>query len=257
MADPTTDETQWPSPEDDGDRRLLEDVRTVGWHVIGIEADEEGPALAYTVGLQHSFGHPELVMFGLPIDTLFGALNALGDAIKDGGRFQAEEETDQALGGYLVLFETVAPAHYREYLGYARWFYQGDHFAALQCVWPDAQPRYPTDPEFNTQLAGLQPSLSAERTWSFHAGRNRAVFTTRPVLEESHPVLLVSHDAEGDWQFLCGTTSKTEDGRLVGLGTILEIDPTLSALADLPSGWQAARSAMGEPWQWVSAQNSE
>jgi hypothetical protein len=244
-------EAQWPSPEDDGDRHLLEDVRTVGWHVIGIEADDDGPALAYTVGLHHSFGHPELVAFGLPIATLFGMLNALGEAVKAGQRFRSLDETDRALEEYQVLLLEIDPRHYREHLGYARWFYRGNNFAALQCVWPDAQQRYPTDPEFAPQLAGLQPLLTMEHAWPFHAGKNRVAFVTRPLLEENRPVLLVSHDPDGDWQFLCGTTNETSEGRLVSLGNILEIDPTLSTLADLPTGWQASRSAVGEPWQRV------
>lgn len=242
-------EARWPTPEDDGDRQLLDDVRSVGWHVVGIEADDEGPAFAYTVGLHHSFGHPELVVFGLPVPTLFGVLNALGEAVKAGERFQAWEETDRALDGYSVLLTPVDPGHYREYLGYARWFYRGNEFSVLQCVWPDAQHRYPTEPGFTPQLSGLQPQLASAGEWPFPAGKNRATFITRPVLEEAHPILFVYHDADGAWQFLCGTTHATTDARLVSLDTVLQLDPSLAAVADLPTGWNASRSTPNSPWQ--------
>ena len=44
--------------------------------------------------------------------------------------------------------------------------------------------------------------------WPFADPPNTAVITTRPVLEQSAPILLVVHDAvDGTWQFLCGTTN--------------------------------------------------
>lgn len=45
------------------------------------------------------------------------------------------------------------------------------------------------------------------------------------------------------------TTNEDEDARIVGLGEILEIDPSLSELADLPYGWQAWRENASAPWQ--------
>lgn len=74
-------------------------------------------------------------------------------------------------------------------------------------------------------------------------------FTTVPVLEEHHPILFVSHDADdGAWQFLCGTTNDPDDGRIVSAGAALEFDPGLSALVDLPEGWVAERASVGAPW---------
>jgi len=36
-----------------------------------------------------------------------------------------------------------------------------------------------------------------------------------------------------------GTSNATEDGRVIGMGTALKLDPTLATIADLPSGWRA------------------
>jgi hypothetical protein len=65
---------------------------------------------------------------------------------------------------------------------------------------------------------------------------------------EGSPILLVSHDEEGNWQFLCGTTNKPSDGALVCLGNILVRDGTLTEVADLPEGWMAERTMIGEAW---------
>jgi hypothetical protein len=73
-------------------------------------------------------------------------------------------------------------------------------------------------------------------------------FTTNRVLQRS-PILLVSYDEDGDWQFLCGTTNKLGDGALVGLREILARDVALSQVADLPEG-RTAQRPMGEA-EWI------
>lgn len=58
----------------------------------------------------------------------------------------------------------------------------------------------------------------------------------------------VSHD-DGDRQFLLAEMAKsTQDGRVVGLGSIVDGDPTLLELWDLPLGWVATRTEVAEPW---------
>jgi hypothetical protein len=69
------------------------------------------------------------------------------------------------------------------------------------------------------------------------------------VIHDGLPILLVSHDEEGDWQFLCGITDQVDDGAVVSLGSILQRDSTLADLADLPQGWQASREAVGSDWK--------
>jgi hypothetical protein len=176
-------------------------------------------------------------------------VNAVGEQIRSKERFEQLDESSDVLHGYSVAFRTVEPRHYPEYFCYARWFYRGDGFPALQCVWPDAQHRYPWHIESNATLAQRQPVLSDDTSWPFHEGRNRAVFTTKTVLEDDHPILLVSHDVEGDWQFLCGTTNRPKDGRMVSLGCILERDNTISEVADLPEGWTAYRKSQTATWK--------
>jgi hypothetical protein len=86
--------------------------------------------------------------------------------------------------------------------------------------------------------------------WPFDEHPHVGVFTTRQVLDEEYPILLVTHDADdGAWQILCGTTSDPDDGRIVGLIHMFERDPGIGELADLPHGWRAWREAPDQPWQ--------
>jgi hypothetical protein len=68
----------------------------------------------------------------------------------------------------------------------------------------------------------------------------------------SAPILRVCHDADdGAWQFLHGGPVSEEDAAVVGLGRMLERDPSLRELADLPEGWIAERADVGSAWMRV------
>ncbi len=87
------------------------------------------------------------------------------------------------------------------------------------------------------------------RDWPFAEPVNRLVFTTTRVLHQHFPILLVTHDEDGSWQVLCGTTNDPQDGVVVCLGCVLQRDRSIATLADLPPGWVAWREAATEPWQ--------
>lgn len=85
--------------------------------------------------------------------------------------------------------------------------------------------------------------------WPFDQAPNVAAITTRQVLQDGLPILSVVHYSEDhSWAFVCGTSNAVEDGRVIGMGTALKIDPTLASIADLAPGWHASRAAVGQPW---------
>jgi hypothetical protein len=85
--------------------------------------------------------------------------------------------------------------------------------------------------------------------WLFDQAPNAAAVTTRQVIKDGLPILTVVHYRDDEsWAFVCGTTDKTDDGRVIGMGTALKLDPTLRTIADLPPGWAAPREAVGGAW---------
>ena len=84
--------------------------------------------------------------------------------------------------------------------------------------------------------------------WPFEDPRDRRVYTTRFVVDKDFPVLVVSHDPDGEWEFLCGTTDKPKDAREILLGEVVDLDERLLEVADLPVGWRALRADPGGPW---------
>lgn len=161
-----------PEPADDRDRKLLADVQEHGWHVLGIQAGNGGPDFAYSIGLYQTFNHPELIVFGLDFGTMHTMINNVGDLVRAGHRFGDFDESDDVLENFSVSFRAVAQRHYQEHFGYALWFYHPHPFPVLQCVWPDAQHRYPWDECFNPNLASLQPLLADVALWRFHPCKN-------------------------------------------------------------------------------------
>lgn len=86
----------------------------------------------------------------------------------------------------------------------------------------------------------------------FQGPLNLAVIVCSRVLERSSPVLHVSHDEEGDWQFLCDGDhghDHGDRGRVLSLGEVLALDSSLEGLAGLPEGFRAWRSAAGAAWR--------
>lgn len=69
---------------------------------------------------------------------------------------------------------------------------------------------------------------------------NQAVFTTKYVVEKNSPIIYVSHDEEGDWQFFGAEVGLTsDDARVVSLGEIIGIQPSLKEILWMPAGMQA------------------
>ncbi len=84
--------------------------------------------------------------------------------------------------------------------------------------------------------------------WPFVDSVNTAAFTTDGVLHHGLPITAVSHDVDGDWQFLCDTPNDVRKDLLVCLGCMLELDQSIALVADLPRGWVAWRDSPSLPW---------
>jgi hypothetical protein len=85
--------------------------------------------------------------------------------------------------------------------------------------------------------------------WPFDQAKDVAAITTRRVIEDGLPILVVVHYADDhSWAFLCGITNEDAEGRVIGMGEALALDPTLGEIGDLKLGWEASRKAVGGEW---------
>jgi hypothetical protein len=141
------------------DQRLLDNIAEYGWHVIMVLDQDDSPGWAYSIGLHHSFNHPEIIVFGLELDLMQSIIDNVGEAVRSGNKFEIGKTYPDLIEDYSCTFNTVKPVWYDEFLCFATWYYKESDFPALQCFWPDFDARFPWEPHFNKDLLSAQPLL--------------------------------------------------------------------------------------------------
>lgn len=89
-----------------------------------------------------------------------------------------------------------------------------------------------------------------DEMFPFSEEPDTAVFTCCHVLLGERPVLYVSHDEDGYWQFLCGEDHEESDAKLVSLHSIYLLDNSLGQLAELECCHSAERDSADDEWKF-------
>jgi len=142
------------------DAKVLREIHTDGWQTTGVMAREQapGPDFAYSIGFFHTMKHPEVILFGLPVETCMNVVNAMGLEIRKGMRFEAGRVYQGILNyPYLCCFKEVDQKCYRGHVGYALWFYESDPFPMLQCFWSDHRGHFPWEGGCSLYARDAQP----------------------------------------------------------------------------------------------------
>lgn len=122
------------------------DIETVGFTVAAITGDVTGCDWAYSVGLHHSFHHPELVLVGLDAPLAGAVVQSLGDKVAAGARLRPGSEA--RMGPLRFRFREVDDL----FCTRSDWFNLGREVTAdwggrwprtLQVLWGDADGRFP------------------------------------------------------------------------------------------------------------------
>lgn len=124
------------------------DIAQFGWHCLSVfpNAGNSGASFCYTIGAQETFGHPEMMIFGLPHRTAHAILHDCVEMIRQGRVFEpGVGYTDVVSGGLTVMFKKVREEHLPEYFGTAMRYYNGLPFSGMVLFWPDRNNRLPWD----------------------------------------------------------------------------------------------------------------
>ncbi|SFU30771.1 hypothetical protein [Butyrivibrio sp. INlla21] len=85
--------------------------------------------------------------------------------------------------------------------------------------------------------------------YEFIDDKNTMVITTKNIVSKEKSIVLVSHDEDdGMWEVLEGEEVKEEDAMIISLYEMVNIDPTVNQVADLPLGWIAYRDIEQDKW---------
>jgi hypothetical protein len=143
------------------EKKMLDDIRAFGLHWLSIfDPENSERVFCYSVGLWHTHNHPEVIIFGLDRTLSGQILNGINRDISDGKSFEAGLSSMDCLEGFRCYFETFPKEQYRDHLGMARWFYGGDHFPAVQMLWPTTSGIFPWQANASEPFKKMQPVFS-------------------------------------------------------------------------------------------------
>jgi hypothetical protein len=138
---------------------VIEHVQQHGWHVVMVPEDEIGPGFAYTIGLAHTHGGPELAMFGLDVHAMHRMLNTLGEKSAAGEALADGQVHPDVVDGHRVALRQVDLGWCRTFFGQAIGFYRRPPLSVLQVAWPDPEGRFHWDEQVDVGHRESQPQL--------------------------------------------------------------------------------------------------
>lgn len=201
----------------------------------------DDPPYAYTIGLWHSAGHPEVVLCGLP-DARERLEKAAGEVA--GGRvLPPDQGEDDILGDLAVERRPVLATWHHRLFPALLDFYRGQPVPVVQLA--------VTGLEGPLKLWDRCPPGLDPDGWPFPDPPETLVAATGGVAFDGAPVLLVAHDEDGEWQFF---GAGVDDFTPVHLAHLLRCHPGLACLGDLPAGWEARAAAPGR-WSRTPAED--
>jgi len=236
-----------PGEKDDYELDIAWHVQSHGWSVVALPEEHGLPGWAYTIGLPHSLGAPEMCMFGLGVRDMHHWLNEVGDRVRAGLRLRPGTMIDDVLDGHLLVVRPVHESWHADLFAFGLDFHRAPVLPMVQLVWPalaggDEQPSLwlPKDdhpPTLWTRVNELVespfPGLAVDSL----------VVGSRRVIDGSAPVTGVVHGNDGSWSFL-DATGRAETG-MVHLRHLVAGHPYVSDFADLPLGFAAWRQPDG------------
>jgi hypothetical protein len=242
-------------------------IEQQGHQNMHVAAGGCSPSFSYTTGLYDTCGKPELIAVGLPARTAHAALNIAIQRMEEGVDLSVGRHRGLLGGDVEVEFRLVDPVWMHRVMLRTDWFYEGGDVPVLQLVYPDLENLFQGEEDFDDHF--LQPILSSEIVhgtpeydfwtsmdessslyrWKFPDGPHTSSFLSETVSNKDEPITYVSHDHDGDWQFLGDSMSNGGGPVLSCLHHAIDDDRTLEELHDLPPGWYAVRSKPGDPWQ--------
>ncbi|MES2391519.1 MAG: DUF4262 domain-containing protein [Acidobacteriota bacterium] len=242
-------------------------IEQQGHQNMHVAAGGCSPRFSYTTGLYDTCAKPELITVGLPAEAAHAALNIAVKRMEDGVDLSVGRHRGLLGGDIDVEFRAVDPKWLHRVMLRTDWYYEGVDVPVLQLIYPDLENRFQGEDDFDDRF--LQPILSGEiehgapeydfwtsmdkssslYDWKFSDGPHTSSYLSETVSKKDEPVTYVSHDHNGDWQFLGDSMSEGGGPVLSCLHHPIDHDPTLKELHDLPPGWYAIREKPGEPWQ--------
>ncbi|MBP8183025.1 MAG: hypothetical protein A3G29_09340 [Burkholderiales bacterium RIFCSPLOWO2_12_FULL_64_99] len=147
-------------PVEEGEQ-VLENIATYGWHCVHIPQMGHQLAFTYTIGLYHSYKHPELLVYGANAKAACAMIKYVGTAARDDEALDLDQPTDKLMDGHSCVFVEVPYLNLPQRIEHGLWFYEGVSFPLRQIVFTSNQGLFPWHPESSVRFRASQPLLVA------------------------------------------------------------------------------------------------
>ena len=154
---------------DQHQQSVIDKVAAHGWMVIGVSprvgTDDPQEWFAHTVGLYKTFGWPELICMNLDQNLMRSLLdNAVNECIHRKLSPKPGVVLENVINEGKMAFTATQSDQWASRLGWGLWHAEQmrlppDQMRSLLLAWPDAQGRFPDDPQCDPEVARLQRPL--------------------------------------------------------------------------------------------------
>ncbi len=253
----------------DMDKWAIDQIEEHGCALITVGSDcRDDFDWSYSLGIYDTAGQPEVITVGLPPEVARHCLNEAARRMRAGIDVIRERQKGMIANVDCEL-RPVASTWVRRLMNFANWYNGNTDFPVLQVIYPDLENRFQWEEGFANRF--IQPLLQADAPptlleqhfwdsigkdnerfpeWRFADKPHTKVFVSKAILQDKEWITYVTHDlSDGAWQIVGETGIESEGPELACLHHMIEKDPTLAELADLPRGWYAERSTPGEAWE--------
>jgi Domain of unknown function (DUF4262) len=146
------------------EQQVLDNIEAFGFSIMHVKESKKGeveePGFSYTIGLFKNYQLPELLIIGLDQELRHTLIDNISLDYPEGKGLEVGAYNADIVESFDCLVVEVAQEYYDEYLGWARWFYKGDAFPAVQVIYPDLLGLFPWDKDFSRFIK--QPVLNAQ-----------------------------------------------------------------------------------------------
>ncbi|WP_263409735.1 DUF4262 domain-containing protein [Terriglobus tenax] len=149
--------------EDDYFLDILSSIEKYGLSITHVFSNEDDAFLdfSYSIGLYDTYGQPEIIVSGFPMDLAQFVINELGRRYEDGFIPQQNTRYQDFLGGGMdVVFRLMSPTFIERMMLSSMWFYDEEiAFPAYQCICPDLNNVFPWEDGFDESWRKRQALL--------------------------------------------------------------------------------------------------
>lgn len=146
------------------DKRVADDIREYGCHVISVfDPEEATPYFSYSIGVQETSDVPEVIVVGLKPELGGFMVNEYNRQVRAGTRFKRGVLYPGFLEGFDVYIEPARKKVVAQYTFGCDRYYGDKEYSVVQIVWPSTAGVWPWQKGASEWLKVNQPMLGRVR----------------------------------------------------------------------------------------------